>query len=96
MKLSKEQVKHVANLSQLKLSDAEVIKFGQQLSSILGYIELLNEVDTSNVLPTSQTTGLTNVTRKDSPPDHQCLTQEESLANALDKKNGYIKTEAVL
>ena len=63
--LTPAQVRHIAKLARLKLSDAEVEKFSKELTSILQYIEKLNEVDTSNVEPTAQVTGLTNVFRED-------------------------------
>ena len=65
MKLTKEQVEHVAKLARLRLSAAEVEKFQTQLSGILDYVEQLNEVNTESVEPTAQVTGLTNVTRED-------------------------------
>lgn len=65
MKLTKEQVNHVAKLARLGLKEDEVFKFQTQLSGILDYVEMLNEVDTTGIEPTAQVTGLTNVTRKD-------------------------------
>lgn len=58
-------VSHVAKLANLPITPAEEDKFETQLLAILNYISQLQEVDTSNVLPTSQVTGLTNVTRQD-------------------------------
>lgn len=63
--LSIEQIKHIAKLARLGVTDVEAEKFSKQLSSILGYVDLLNEVDVENVLPTSQVTGLQNVMRED-------------------------------
>ena len=63
--LSLDQVKHIAKLARIGISDAEAEKFSKQLSGILEYVELLNEVKTDGVEPTSQVTGLNNVTRKD-------------------------------
>ncbi len=57
--------RQVAKLAHLKLSEAEITKFTPQLGSILGYFQDLQEVDTTNVLPTAQVTGLHNVTRAD-------------------------------
>lgn len=93
MNLIREQVQHISELAKLNLSDAEVKKFGRQLSSILEYVELLEEVDTANVAPAAQTTGLKNVYREDKPQKESCLTQEEVLGNAAEKQEGYIKTE---
>ena len=65
MKLTSDEVKHIAKLARLKLSDEEVEKFGEQLSGILSNAKMLEEVDTSNVEPIAQITGLKNVTFAD-------------------------------
>jgi aspartyl-tRNA(Asn)/glutamyl-tRNA(Gln) amidotransferase subunit C len=96
MKLTKSQVQHISDLARLDLSDAEIAKFQKQLSSILEYADLLNEIDTANVEPTAQTTGLKNIYHEDKQVEEQGLTQEEVLANAPQKQKGFIKTAAVL
>lgn len=63
--LTQDQVRHVAKLARLALSDEEVLKFSTQLTSVLQYIDVLNEVDTEGVEPTAQVTGLSNVLRAD-------------------------------
>ena len=90
----KIDVAHVAKLANLPLTDKEKRKFEKQLSSILNYIEKLNEIDTSNVEPTSQVTGLENVTREDKPSPS--LSQDEVLSNTLSKHNGLFKVKAIL
>jgi len=65
MKLTSDDVKHIAKLARLKLSDEEVGKFGEQLSDILSNAKMLEEVDTSKVEPIAQITGLKNVTFED-------------------------------
>lgn len=65
MSLSHDQVRHIAQLARLNLTDEEIDKFSGQLSNIFEYVEQLNEVDTEGVEPTSQVTGLENVTRED-------------------------------
>jgi len=65
MKISQEQVRHVAKLARLKLSDSEVEKFSGQLSNVFEYMDVLNEVDTSDIPETSQVTGLENVSEVD-------------------------------
>jgi aspartyl-tRNA(Asn)/glutamyl-tRNA(Gln) amidotransferase subunit C len=68
--LTADQVRHIAKLARLTLSEEEVAKFAKELTSILGYIDMLGEVDTKNVEPTAQVTGLQNSLREDSirPP----------------------------
>ena len=63
--LDEKQVRHVAKLARIALTDAEVKKFTKQLSGVLDYMDILNEVDTKNVPETSQVTGLRDVFDKD-------------------------------
>jgi aspartyl-tRNA(Asn)/glutamyl-tRNA(Gln) amidotransferase subunit C len=63
--LSDKDVRHIAKLARLRLTNDEVKRFAPELTSILGYIEMLQEVDTKNVEATAQVTGLTNSFRKD-------------------------------
>lgn len=90
----KIDVGHVAKLANLPLTDKEKNKFEKQLSSILDYINKLNEIDTSNVKPTSQVTGLENITREDKP--HPSLSQEEVLSNTKSQHNGLFKVKAII
>ncbi len=63
--LTKAQVLHIAKLARLSLTSKEIDKMTTELSAILAYVDMLNEVDTSNVEPTAQVTGLTNALRDD-------------------------------
>lgn len=63
--LTKDQVRHIAKLARLMLTEAEVEKFAKEMTSILQYVDMLTEVDTSKVQPTAQVTGQTNVFRED-------------------------------
>lgn len=63
--LSQDQVRHIATLARLRLTDAEVSKYATELTNILNYIDLLKEVDTNGVEPTEQVTGLSNSLRED-------------------------------
>lgn len=95
-KLTKQDVLHVANLAKLNLTDSEVDKFTTQLSSIVNYMEELNEVDTYNINPTTQTTGLTNVLRTDEIKTDQIFSQDEALSGTDETYNGYFKVPAIL
>jgi aspartyl-tRNA(Asn)/glutamyl-tRNA(Gln) amidotransferase subunit C len=92
-KLSEEEVKHVAALAKLSLTSQETAKFQKQLSAILDYVALLNEVKTDKVEPTSQVTGLENVFRKDERGT--TLTQEEALSGVKEKHQGRFKIKAI-
>ncbi|MDD4319192.1 MAG: Asp-tRNA(Asn)/Glu-tRNA(Gln) amidotransferase subunit GatC [Candidatus Peribacteraceae bacterium] len=73
--LTPDQVRHIAKLARLRLSEEEVAKFSTELTSILQYVDKLGEVDTEGVEATAQVTGLTNGFRADeirsdlAPPD---------------------------
>ena len=76
--LSEEEVKHIAKLARIALTDEEVKKFAKQLSGVLEHVEILNELSTDEVEGTSQVTGLSNVTRKDEI-DNKGISREELL-----------------
>jgi aspartyl-tRNA(Asn)/glutamyl-tRNA(Gln) amidotransferase subunit C len=63
--LSAAQVRHIAKLARLEISESEVESYAKNLTAILGYIDQLQEVDTSGVEPTAQVTGTTNMLRSD-------------------------------
>jgi aspartyl-tRNA(Asn)/glutamyl-tRNA(Gln) amidotransferase subunit C len=94
-KLSRDDVLKLARLSRLKLSDEEIERFRGELSSILEYVEKLDEVDTSGLEPTSQVTGLVNVMRKDEVRDYGYKT-EDLLKNAPATKDNQFKVKRVL
>lgn len=78
--ISEEQVRHVANLARLGLSEEEVGRMGGQLGAILDSIERIQELDLENVPPTANPLSLTNVLREDVPGPE--LPREEALASA--------------
>lgn len=90
----KIDVKKVATLANLPLTPLEEEKYSEQLSKILDYIEQLNQVDTSDVEPTFNVSGQTNVMREDKVGDCT-VSQEEALQNAPQKKDGFFVTKGV-
>lgn len=92
--ISKDEVKHVANLARLAISEEEADMFTDQLSSIIEYAEQLNELDTEHVEPTTHVLDLKNVLRKDEPKEW--ISQEEALKNAPDKQEGYFRVPSIL
>lgn len=88
MKLSAEEVSHIATLARLKLTEEEKEKYRGQLSGILEYVEKLSAVNTENIESTTQVTGLTNVTREDSILESGI--SEELVACAPKSSNGYV------
>jgi aspartyl-tRNA(Asn)/glutamyl-tRNA(Gln) amidotransferase subunit C len=94
MKLSYEQVRHIAWLARLGLSEEEVEKFSLQLSNILENFEILQEVDTADVPPATHTIQLQNVIRKDAVADS--YPQAEILLNAPKQEGDCFKVQAIL
>lgn len=94
MKLTDAEVRHIALLARLGLSEEEVQQFREQLSNILENFQILQEVDTTEIEPTSQVTGLVNVLREDQK--EASLMAREVLMNAPDTENGFFKIRAVL
>jgi aspartyl-tRNA(Asn)/glutamyl-tRNA(Gln) amidotransferase subunit C len=94
MKLSYKQVRRIAWLARLGLSEEEVEKFSLQLSNILENFEILKEVDTINVPPATHTIPLQNVLRKDDVSES--YPQAEILSNAPRQEGNCFKVQAIL
>ncbi|RLC72094.1 MAG: Asp-tRNA(Asn)/Glu-tRNA(Gln) amidotransferase GatCAB subunit C [Chloroflexi bacterium] len=94
MKLSREEVKHIALLCRLGLTEEEVEKFREQLSNILENFEILQQVDTTDVPPMFHVLPLENVFREDEVAPS--LPQEEVLANAPQREGEFFRVHAVL
>jgi aspartyl-tRNA(Asn)/glutamyl-tRNA(Gln) amidotransferase subunit C len=94
MQLTKEEVKQIAKLSRLELSEEDIELLKNQLSSILDYVKVLQELDTSSVEPTSQVTGMQNVSRED--VKKPCLTNSEALSNAPSKEKEMFKVKPII
>lgn len=96
MQLSKEEIQHIAKLARLELTDAELEKYGSQLSAVLSYIDQLKEVDVKGVEPTAQVTGLENVLREDVARDWDEKEIEEALKDAPEREGRFIKVKRVI
>lgn len=94
-KLSRDDVLKLAQLSRLKLSDEEIERFREELSSILEYVEILNNTDVTNLKPTYQVTGLSNIMRKDAVKDYG-YKPTDLLKNAPAVKDNQFKVRRVL
>lgn len=88
-KLTIDEVKHVAKLANLPLTEAEILKLQPQLESVIDLVSKLEAVNTKGVLQTSQVTGQHNVMREDEIDTTRGLTQEEALSNAPRKHKGF-------
>ncbi|GBD98993.1 glutamyl-tRNA(Gln) amidotransferase subunit C [bacterium BMS3Abin07] len=94
MKIKKNEVIHIAELSRLKLSDEEVSRFQIQLSGILEYIEKLNEIDVLDIKPTSHVLQLDNVFRDDELK--KSMTAEDALSNAPDRSGNFYRVPRII
>jgi aspartyl-tRNA(Asn)/glutamyl-tRNA(Gln) amidotransferase subunit C len=94
MKMEKDKIEYVANLARVGLSPEEKVLFSQQLNDILAYIEKISEIDTSGIEPTSHVIDMGNAFRDDNPK--QSLSNEETLSNAPDKKDGFFKVPKII
>jgi len=94
MKLTREDVLHIARLARLGLTESELGKFSEQLSNILENFEILQQVDTADIPPTAQSITLQSVVREDEVA--ASLPQSEILTNAPQKDRDYFRVRAVL
>jgi len=86
MKITKQEVEHVAHLARLELAEDAIERFAGQIGDILAYVDKLKQVDTEGVAPTSHAISLTNAFREDEVSDQ--LDRDRSLANAPEKEDG--------
>ncbi|MBF8280606.1 MAG: gatC [Candidatus Magasanikbacteria bacterium] len=94
--LTKADIEHLAHLSRLELTDAEKDLYAHQLSAVLEYMEILNEVNTDGVEPTAQVTGLQDVYREDVVHDCPKDSREEIVALFPDAEGAALKVPAAL
>lgn len=94
MKLSREEVLHIARLARIALTEEEITRLSGQLSDLLEHFQVLQEVNTDNVPPTAQPVELRSVIRED--VIKPSLPVEDVLANAPRREGDYIRVKAVL
>jgi len=94
MKLSREEVMHVARLARLAMTNEEVDRFGAQLSAILDHAARVSEVAADDVPPTSHALPLSNVFREDVVGE--CLSQEKALSTAPETEDGRFKVPRII
>jgi aspartyl-tRNA(Asn)/glutamyl-tRNA(Gln) amidotransferase subunit C len=94
MAITREQVQHVAMLFRMSMDDNDIARFQEQLSQIIDYFQILQEVDTEDIPPTAHTFALENVTRGDDV--RPSFPAEDILANAPMPDRGFFRVRAVL
>lgn len=92
--ISKEEVKHVAHLARLAITEEEAEMFADQLAAITKFADELNELDTTNVAPTTHVLPLVNVLREDkSVPG---LEREKMMKNVKEEEAGQVKVPTII
>ena len=94
MKISKDDVIHVAELARLEFGEEELEKFTDQLGNILEYIEKLSELDTKGVEPTSHVLDISTPLREDRV--EEWITAEEALQNAPEREDDFFPVPKVI
>ncbi len=94
MKISKDEVGHLANIARIYITEEEKVWISEELSIILSYIQKLEEPDTDNVVPMPHMAPLTNVLREDRVSESLCA--EDVFRNAPDKERGFFKVPRII
>ena len=94
MKLSRDEVLHIARLARVDLTETEITRMSEQLSNLLEHFEVLQQVNTDGVPPTAQSVDLNSVMRDDEV--RPSLSQEDVLANAPHRDEDCFRVKAVL
>jgi len=93
-RISEKEVEHIAWLARIELTEEEKKLFTEQFNTILDYFEIISELDTENVPPTSHVVDLTNAFREDEVKPS--LITDEALKNAPKKERGFIKAPKII
>jgi aspartyl-tRNA(Asn)/glutamyl-tRNA(Gln) amidotransferase subunit C len=96
MKLKKEDIRHIADLARLELTEEELSKYGEQLSDVLEWVSQLNEVDTENIKPTAQVTGVENILREDVANDWDDNEKRTAINQAPEIEHGQYRVGRIL
>lgn len=94
MKITREEVLHVAHLARLNLSEEELEKMTAQLDNILSYVDKLAELDTQNVVPTTHAHKAVNAFREDNV--HTSLNRDDALRNAPEDNGEMFKVPRII
>lgn len=93
--LTQEEVRHVAFLARVGVTDEDVTRYQKDLSGVLAYFEELNAVNTDDVEPIGHITGMTNVFRSDVAEDTDIDVKADIIKNMPETKDGYIKVKSL-
>lgn len=93
--LSKDEVKRIAQLARLEISDKEAEKYSKELSGILEFVKKLYEADTEGIEPIAHITGAKNMMREDKVIEYSKETKDGIIDNFPEKKDRFDKVKAV-
>ena len=94
--ISKDEVKHIAQLARIKLAEGQLEKYQTELSAILDFVGELSKADTVGVAPTRQISGLESIFRKDEPRNLYEAGPHKLIEQAPDHKDGYVVVPEVM
>lgn len=94
MKVTEEDILHIASLSRLRIAKEEEKSYQEDLDKIISYMDILEGIDTADVQPTTYALPMQNVFREDVPKGS--LPRELALSNAPEEEDGYFKVPRVL
>ncbi len=94
MKITREQIEHVARLARLELTEQEKEMFTGQMDAILAYVDKLNELDTSDIVPTSHAVPMENAFREDVVAES--FETDRALLNAPDRADNFFRVPKVI
>jgi aspartyl-tRNA(Asn)/glutamyl-tRNA(Gln) amidotransferase subunit C len=94
MKISREEVLHIARLARVALTEAEIDRYSEQLSNLLDHFEVLQQVDTTGIPPTAQSIDLRSVMREDAV--RPSLPPDDVMANAPHREEDSFRVKPVL
>ncbi|QQS43692.1 Asp-tRNA(Asn)/Glu-tRNA(Gln) amidotransferase subunit GatC [Candidatus Roizmanbacteria bacterium] len=94
--LTKKDVLHIAKLANLQIQDANIEMYRTQLEETINYVENLDELDTTNVEPTSHSTRLSNIYFEDGTKNSRQFTQKEALQNAKSTKKSMFVVKRIM
>jgi len=92
--ITNERIKKIADAVRIEISDEEAAKYTEEISSVIEYANILSELNTDDVEPTTHGIVLGNVLRKDEPK--HTITQADALENAPDQEDGHFKVPSIM
>lgn len=94
-RITRDEVKHIGELANLKIAAKDLEKYARDLSKVINYVSGVQKAKVKGILPTNQVTGLSNIFREDVIDSSRTLSQSEALSNAKRKHDGYFVIDSI-